>query len=226
MALLGTAALAMWWDMAPALRGEFEHWHSHEHFPERLALPGFRRGSRWGSATGGTGIFVLYELEAHEVLASPAYLARLNAPTPWSQEMMPHHANMVRCQSRVVHSRGGAVAGSALTVRLSFAAGREEALRTSLCTLLDEFVQRPGITGAHLLETQAPAIAQTVEQRIRGGADRAADATLLVTGYDGATLAALAAGELSAAALQHVGAEDAVHGLHALLLTMVPADVS
>ena len=21
--------------------GEFEHWHSHEHFPERLALPGF-----------------------------------------------------------------------------------------------------------------------------------------------------------------------------------------
>lgn len=226
MALLGTAALAMWWDMAPAVRGEFEHWHSHEHFPERLGLPGFRRGSRWGSATGGTGIFVLYELEAHEVLASPAYLARLNAPTPWSRKMMPHHANMVRCQSRVVHSRGGGVAGSALTVRLSFAAGREEALQAALRARADELVQRAGITGAHLLETQAPAIAQTVEQRIRGGADQAADATLLVTGYDVAALRALADGDLCATVLQRLGAADAVHGLHALLLTMVPGDVA
>jgi hypothetical protein len=39
MALLGRAALAMWWDMAPAMRDEFEEWHTREHFPQRLALP-------------------------------------------------------------------------------------------------------------------------------------------------------------------------------------------
>jgi hypothetical protein len=38
MALPGKAALAMWWDMAPGMRAEFEDGHSHEHFPERLAI--------------------------------------------------------------------------------------------------------------------------------------------------------------------------------------------
>ena len=61
----GTAAVAMWWDMAPALRSEFEDWHSHEHFPERMSIPGFRRGSRWAS-DDGEGFFVLYELEDYE----------------------------------------------------------------------------------------------------------------------------------------------------------------
>ena len=28
----------MWWNMAPAHREEFENWHSHEHFPERISL--------------------------------------------------------------------------------------------------------------------------------------------------------------------------------------------
>ncbi len=75
MSLLGSAALAMWWDMAPEMKSEFEHWHSHEHFPERLAVPGFRRASRWTSADGGEGIFVMYELSSHAILSSPAYVA-------------------------------------------------------------------------------------------------------------------------------------------------------
>ena len=119
MALLGDAALAMWWDMAPAMRAEFQDWHTHEHFPERLAIPGFRRASRWQAADGGDGFFVLYELASHDVLSSPAYLARLNAPTPWSTKLMPHHANMVRSQCRVVATQGGGIAAHALTLRLS-----------------------------------------------------------------------------------------------------------
>ena len=96
MPLLGRAAVAMWWDMAPAMRTEFEDWHSHEHFPERMGIPGFLRGSRWASAAGGEGFFVMYELDAYETLTSPHYLTRLNNPTPWSTKMMPHHRNMLR----------------------------------------------------------------------------------------------------------------------------------
>ena len=81
MSLLGKACLAMWWDIAPDVRAEFEHWHSHEHFPERLGLPGFHRASRWTSASGGEGIFVMYELASYETLSSPDYLASLNAPS-------------------------------------------------------------------------------------------------------------------------------------------------
>ena len=46
MSLLGKAALAMWWDMSPDVNTEFQDWHSHEHFRERLAIPGFLRATR------------------------------------------------------------------------------------------------------------------------------------------------------------------------------------
>ena len=46
MAMLGKAALAMWWEVSAQERSEFEHWHAHEHFPERLAVPGFLNADR------------------------------------------------------------------------------------------------------------------------------------------------------------------------------------
>ncbi len=79
----------MWWDMATEWRAEFEDWHSHEHFPERMGIPGFLRGSRWADAGGGEGFFVMYELERYETLVSAGYLGRLNQPTPWSSRLFP-----------------------------------------------------------------------------------------------------------------------------------------
>ncbi|TWO68444.1 hypothetical protein FN976_22705 [Caenimonas sedimenti] len=226
MALLGQAALAMWWDMAPDVRSDFEDWHSHEHFPERMGIPGFRRGTRWRSASGGGGIFVMYELEAHETLSSAHYLARLNQPTPWSARMMPHHRNMVRSQCRVLASQGTGLAANALTVRLSPAEGRADALHQSLAGLIAALPMRPGLTGAHLLRHEAPAIAVTTEQKIRGG-DQFADWVLVVPGYDLHALRNLAEAELSGPSLVGLGAAPSlVHGLYALSHSAVPADVA
>lgn len=223
--MLGQAALAMWWDMAPALRGEFEHWHSHEHFAERLALPGFERGSRWAAAGGGEGFFILYELATYEALVSPEYLARLNAPSPWSQKMMPHHRNMVRSQCRVLASAGGAVAGHALTVRLSPEPDHDPALRAHLGALVEQLPLAPGITGAHLLQTDTPSIAPTAEQKIRGLADRAADWIFIATGYDLPALQRVADSALSAQVLQEAGARPGrVAGLYSLRLSMAAAE--
>lgn len=225
MSLLGKACLAMWWDMAPAMRVEFEHWHSHEHFPERLGIPGFLRATRWTSATGGEGIFVMYELEAHEVVSSPAYLASLNAPSPWSTKLMPHHRNMVRTQCHVLESRGTSVARQVLTVRLSPADGRAAELQAALAAHMAGWVVQPGLAGAHLLRHQTPAIAQTTEQKIRGG-DQAADWVLVVCGYDAAALDALAQSALSEAALVLLGARPGlVCGRFALSLSATPDDV-
>jgi hypothetical protein len=224
MALLGKAALAMWWDIAPDMRAEFEHWHTHEHFPERLAIPGFLRATRWRSAEGGEGFFIVYELESHATLSAPEYLARLNAPTPWSTRMMPHHRNMVRSQCRVLGSAGGGPAGHALTVRLSPAAGRETSLGQALLQLCSELPSRPGLVGAHLLRHEAPAIAATTEQRIRGR-DGWADWVFVVSGYDLEALRALAGAELAQTALAAAGAEPgAIQGLYALSHTAVAAD--
>ena len=41
--MLGRATVAMGWDVAPEMRDEFEDWHTHEHMPERLAIPTLRR---------------------------------------------------------------------------------------------------------------------------------------------------------------------------------------
>ena len=45
--MIGRATVAIWCDIALDVRDELNHWHAHEHMPERLRIPGFLRGSRW-----------------------------------------------------------------------------------------------------------------------------------------------------------------------------------
>src|SRR5258705_12948895 len=97
--MLGKAAVTIWCDVAPEVREEFDHWHAHEHMPERLSIPGFRRGSRWASADGGC-YFMRYEVGRAATLTSPASLERLTHPTAWSRNTSTHHRNTVRGLSR------------------------------------------------------------------------------------------------------------------------------
>lgn len=225
MALLGQAALAMWWDIAPEIRADFEHWHAHEHFPERLALPGFRRGTRWVGASGGEAMFVLYELERHATLSSAEYLARLNAPTHWSTRLMPHHRNMVRSQCHVVASHGGATARHVLTVRSGAAAGHGAELQAFFAALAVELAARPGLTGAHLLRHETPAIGTTREQQIRNNADRSADWIFLACGYEASALETLCTSEVSAERLCEHGAEGPpLIGLYTFACSATPRD--
>ena len=162
--MLGSAAVTIWCDVAADVRDEFEDWHSTEHMPERLAIPGFLRGTRWIS---GNSYFVLYELDSPATLTGAAYLERLNNPTPWSRKMMPHHRNMVRSLCLIREGYGGGIPKTIATVRFS--------RRT-------ELPRGKGLTSAHLLESQ-PMPAATTEQKIRGG-DATTDWILLVGGYD------------------------------------------
>ncbi len=40
-------------DVAAEVQVEHDDWHSHEHLPERLSIPGFLRGSRWRALASG-----------------------------------------------------------------------------------------------------------------------------------------------------------------------------
>jgi hypothetical protein len=126
--MLGQAAVAIWCDVAFDVRDEFDDWHAHEHMPERLAIPGFLRGSRW-VADQGAGYFILYEAQGEAAITAGPYLERLNNPTPWSRKMMPHHRNMVRGLCRVQASYGSALGQALLTVRFSAHAARADELR-------------------------------------------------------------------------------------------------
>lgn len=188
MAMHGTAALAMWWDMAEEHRKAFEHWHSHEHFPERLGLPGFLRASRWLAADGGERVFVVYELRDRGALSSPEYLARLNAPTPWSTKMMPFHRNMRRAQCHIQESCGGVTGANVMTLRFEHApANRDEPMRKAWRALAANLCTNEGVAGVHLLWHESPPIAQTAEQRIRGG-DQVADWIAVISAYDVAAM--------------------------------------
>jgi len=227
MSLLGKAALAMWWNVAPEQRSEFGDWHSHEHIPERLSIPGFQRGSRWTSTNDAQGFFVLYELARYEILTSREYLDRLNAPTPWSRKMMPHHRDMVRSQCRVDASFGGGLAMTLATIRLSPEVGNETRLRGALVETLAELASRPGLTGAHLLLTDTPRTsALTTEQRIRGS-DGAADWIVLLSGYDREVVHEVASRRFSTPVLGSMGArDDVIAGRYALAFAMTRQDVA
>ena len=223
--MLGQAALAMWWNIVPAMREEFEHWHSHEHFAERLALPGFLRATRWADTDGGDGFFVLYELDRHEALHSPEYLARLNAPSDWSRRMMPHHRDMVRCQSRVIASAGAAVSAHAFTLRFGAKHGESTRLQQHLVHIVQSLPRDRGLAGAHFLHTEAAPVAATAEQALRGNADRAADWIVVVNGYELAQLHSLAAAVLSPQSLEAAGACTGVAvGFHSLRLSVARAE--
>ena len=186
----GTAAVAIWCDVDLQIKDEFDDWHAHEHMPERLAIPGFLRGSRWVSVDGRNAYFVLYEIESLAVLTAGPYLERLNDPTPWSTKMMPHHRNMVRSLCRVESSFGAGLGEVLLTVRLKAQASVER---------LSILPARRGLVAAHLLhDAGAVQGAPTTEQKLRGG-DQAADWIVLVNGYD-IDAVALAAEELDGAA--------------------------
>lgn len=169
--MLGRAAVAMWWDVSPDVRSEWEEWHTVEHMPERLSIPGFLRGSRW---TSGDSYFVLYETAELATITSGPYVERLNHPTPWSRKMMPYHRNMVRSLCLVRASHGQGLPQAMATVR--FSPGKD----------IPQLPSGQGVTGAALLQAQ-PNQGQTEEQKIRGG-DATADWVLLVGGYDAAAV--------------------------------------
>jgi hypothetical protein len=224
MALLGDAAVAMWWNVAQDHQTEFHEWHSKEHLPERLSIPGFNRGSRWQRENGGD-FFVIYELAAYETLVSEAYLARLNNPTRWSKTMMPLHRDMVRSQCRVVASSGRGVATYMSTITLSPQNGQHAQLENYLRPVLAKLPERFGVTGAHLLRTQTPQVATTKEQQIRGG-DAIADSIILVSGHDASSLRTVASVVLNRDTLCDNGAETSEYGEpFRLIHTMTPQDV-
>jgi hypothetical protein len=194
MPLLGRAAMLLQFDVADAAITEHDDWHTHEHLPERLALPGFLRGTRWVATRGGPRYMVVYEVEDLATLSSPAYLARLDAPSRWTTAMMPHYRGMRRAFCSVAASVGFGTGHAARAWRYTTGDGGAPALRTWLVDdVLPLLPSTPGVGGAYLLEGAATP-AMTREQRLRGR-DEGVDVALVVTGYRADALEALDPGD-------------------------------
>src|SRR5712672_798191 len=93
----GAGFLAIWSDVFSGDLTDYRHWLTREHTTERVTTSGFLGVRVFRAARADINrFFILYELDSPEVLDGPAYMARLNAPTPWSQRIMPQLGNFVR----------------------------------------------------------------------------------------------------------------------------------
>lgn len=189
----GNGFLAIWSDVSSAQETDYLHWLTREHTEERLGVQGFIAVRVFKALLDGVHRFlIVYELESEAALAGQPYLDRLNAPTPWSQRIMPILGNFARGGGRRIASAGSGRGG--IVAPLRFAAqdlpGED---------LLHALVASDRIVAAHLLHTdQARTGIKTGEKGLRAN-DGSFDGLLLVEGLDQAAVrAALAATGLAA----------------------------
>jgi hypothetical protein len=82
------AFLALWNSISdPRLAREHDTWHSVEHVPERVGLPGFLEARRYRSVDAPLRYFTHYRLDALAALDTPEYRDVFEHPTPWSARM-------------------------------------------------------------------------------------------------------------------------------------------
>jgi hypothetical protein len=158
----GAGFLAIWSDVEPANLNDYRHWLTREHTTERVTTRGFLASRVFRAARADIErFFILYELETPEILDGPAYLARLNAPTPWSQRIMPQLGNFVR-GGGVVTARAGRGEGSTVV------ALRIEHLPEAPQRLADDIAALDGIAAVQIGATDvARTSVPTVEKGMR-----------------------------------------------------------
>jgi hypothetical protein len=228
MPLAGSAVLAIWNGIAPQAEDEFVAWHVREHIPERVGLPGFLKGRRYVAVDGEPKYFNFYETERVEDLSSPAYLARLDAPTPWTKAVVAHFKDTSRTICRVAVSRGIGDGAAIMTVRLGTSQPRDVFYTAVAEAVVPAVLSAPGIVAVHVLEGDTAASQQqTAEKRLRDRADAIDDWILLVEAVGPEAVFACRKGPAGREALAAAGADPALrYGIYSLQYALSSAQLA
>jgi hypothetical protein len=225
--MLGAGLMLASQDVTPEQDERFNAWYTHEHLPERLAVDGVRRATRYvrAGASAGRGLryLAIYEARDPAVFASADYLRQADAPSPLTRAVI---ADRVRA--------GTATGRSVLGVRrsLGLGVGRSLALvdlgiaPAARLSWYDDEVQPalasdPQVCGVHLAcldERATDAKRGTADGRTLGDT-RTLHSVVLVTGT-GENVAELADRVLGSLAGRMFAGRD-VTG-YAYLVSMVP----
>jgi hypothetical protein len=156
--------------------------------PERVGIPGFRRGRRYVAVAGTPEYFNLYEADSAEVLGGQDYLNRLNTPTEWTRRVVPSFRNVSRSICRVVYTAGAGQGGFMLTQRFDVGEAQRpnvvEALRQRL---LPPLADNKGIAGVHLcLADESISKVETAEKKARADTTQVPTWIVLIEGNSSA----------------------------------------
>jgi len=210
MSLAGLGAVCIWHDLLPEARDDFHQWHNREHMPERVGIPGFRRGRRYVAIAGTPEYFNLYEADSAEVLGGQDYLNRLNAPTEWTRQVVPSFRNVSRSICRVVYTDGVGQGAFMLTQRFDVGErDRSQVLKALRQRLLPPLCDNKGIAGIHLcLADETISKVETAEKKARADTTQVPTWIILIEGNSSADVGAAASG-LSQELRPLLGAADA-----------------
>jgi hypothetical protein len=214
MSLAGLGVVAIWHDLLPEARDDFYEWHNREHMPERVGIPGFRRGRRYVATRGGPEFFNLYEADSAETLAGQDYVTRLNSPTPWTARVVPSFRNVARAVCRVAFTNGVGSGGTMLTLRFAVdQAQRESVVDTLRRRVLPSLVYRKGVCGVHLcLADEAASNIETAERKARADTTDVPSWVVLIEGIGGPEVES-AADEIASSVAEAKPAHRAVYRL-------------
>lgn len=213
--LAGEAVVAIWNGIAEDTRDAFYEWHTHEHMPERVGIPGFRRGRRYvaADATARPEFFTLYEADTMQVLQGADYANRLNAPTPGTRAVTAQFRDTARALSRVLMSTGPGSGGFMLTIRFD----APENAAPGLTAAVRRTAANPRVVGAHLCrgDDEASGV-RTTETKDRADIQTPPTWFAMIEATDADVLAAI----LPPAELQAAGAKGGIErGLYRLEYT-------
>ena len=180
MGLVGRGIVAIWHDIVPEGQPDFYEWHNREHMPERMGIPGFRRGRRYLAVEGSPQFFCFYEGDDLSVVAGPDYLARLNNPSEWTRKIMPFFRNMSRSVCNLRYSDGPGEGGFIATLRFHASNIDEDQLME---TVLPQIGKGRGIVGVHFCVADGAASnIPTTEKTFRRSTDMCTPYVIMIEG--------------------------------------------
>lgn len=113
------AFLALWNGISRSeLQPEYETWHTFEHVPERMGLPGFIEARRYRSPQHPASYFTCYWLTSCEALSSPQYSDVVKNPTQWSACMRDELRDFHRLPCELGGGHGNSSATQLATLQL------------------------------------------------------------------------------------------------------------
>jgi hypothetical protein len=131
---------------------DFDSWHTIEHMPERLGVPGFLRGRRYmrASKSSAHSMFILYEGAHTDTFRSPGLLARLNDPSDWTKRVQSGLTNFVRGPCRKLISMGDGVGGAIITIRITGTPTEGTQTAHALLKAAPNIAELHGVTAVHI----------------------------------------------------------------------------
>jgi hypothetical protein len=228
MPLPGKGFLAIWNDAAAEHEAEWLKWHTREHMPERVGVPGFLAGRRYlDPSSAYHRYFTLYLGEDLSTFNSPPYLERLNNPTPWTRATGPYFRNFLRGACRVVASSGSGTSGALAAIRVLPDGVATTVDATRAAALTDRLAAIEGIVAAHLGMADAAVTSVPTKERAARGAttEPVFHGVLIVEGLSRHDLARLMPTISDALQAAKLGVTPSESGLYDLSWSLTKADL-